>query len=471
MSDGIYNLMKLGTMIFSRNPYPAIAALGALQDEQKNKAAYTAAADPFRQLMSMSGQEPRQMAVPAQRKAFNVTTFDDSGKPTGDEAVAAGPQSQPESFRGLPATSFNGEVGGSFSAQDYPQAVKDFLGRGNDLQSNVFSKLMSAPGVQKNMMDASLNRMTAAPTIEKGDPGTVFFRKDPRTGAMTPVAAVPALPVKSDLVTLGKQGAVPIAQILAKPSNAAQRPKLERRGYSEAKTPAAQVNVNNTQEGKFGQTMGEIMAKEYSGIQNAGRTAADQSTRLNYLSGLLDQVNTGTGAPTITAIMAGMQRLGIDPKALGIDGNVGAAQAAQVITNQMALDLRSTANGGGMPGAMSDSDRKFLMEMPPGIEKTPEGNRQIIQYWQKMKQREAQLALWARDYKRSHNGVYDEGFYDYAAKKSAENPLFEAPPKKAETPAPATPPSVTGPPVGTILNGYKFNGGNPNDQKNWSKVN
>lgn len=37
-----------------------------------------------------------------------------------------------------------------------------------------------------------------------------------------------------------------------------------------------------------------------------------------------------------------------------------------------------------------------------------------------------------------------------------------------------TPPSAggakTAPPVGTIMNGYKFNGGNPADQKSWSKV-
>jgi hypothetical protein len=346
-------------------------------------------------------------------------------------------------FKGLPATEFNNAV----TPTQIPQT--DMRGAPND----VLGQLLKVPAIAKEMAVTKLQNALAPPTwhdIPQGGSGVMVDKNG------NVIKTIAGNAPKADLVTLGKPGTPPVSLNMSNPSDAAKLPLYQAQGYSEVKTPAAVVNMNNTQEGKFDQTMGEGLAKEYMSIQNGGRSAADASSRLDYLGNLLTNVDTGTGAPTITAIKAGAKRLGMDLDALGVKDDVGPAQAAQVITNQMALDLRSTANGGGMPGAMSDSDRKFLQQMPPGIEKTPEGNKLIIQYWKAMKQREAQVAGWARDYKKQNKGTYDEGFYDYAAQKSAQHPLF-SPQGGVPPPAPPPAPQVSKPDYSQLPPGAKVN--------------
>jgi hypothetical protein len=90
----------------------------------------------------------------------------------------------------------------------------------------------------------------------------------------------------------------------------------------------------------------------------------------------------------------------------------------------MALQLRNPSGGAGMPGALSDRDVQFLRAMVPGLAKTPEGNKLIIETARKLSQREIQVAQLARDY-RKKKGQLDEGFYDQLKVFSDANPLFE----------------------------------------------
>lgn len=111
-------------------------------------------------------------------------------------------------------------------------------------------------------------------------------------------------------------------------------------------------------------------------------------------------------------------------KSLGIDvGDVGDAEAAQAISNQLALQARNPAGGAGMPGAMSDSDRVYLSQMQPGLEKTPEGNRLIIDVSRKLAQRALDVDNLRRDYIKK-NGRLNEGFYAALSDYADKNPLF-----------------------------------------------
>jgi hypothetical protein len=44
---------------------------------------------------------------------------------------------------------------------------------------------------------------------------------------------------------------------------------------------------------------------------------------------------------------------------------------------ELALEVRSTADGGGLPGATSDKDINFLLSMNLGIVMTPEGRTDL----------------------------------------------------------------------------------------------
>lgn len=155
----------------------------------------------------------------------------------------------------------------------------------------------------------------------------------------------------------------------------------------------------------------------------AGWQKANSSLQnLDRLETLLSDPNIAKGAMADT--LSGMKNLaasfGVDIKGLP------AEQAITALTNEMALQARNPAGGAGMPGAMSDQDRSFLANMQPGLSKSPEGRKMIIQTMRKLAERERDIAKMANEYERK-NGRLDANFerelYEFAEK----NPLFSAP--------------------------------------------
>lgn len=181
---------------------------------------------------------------------------------------------------------------------------------------------------------------------------------------------------------------------------------------------AQQVNVNTKQETKEAQTVGEEFGKQYAAVVKAGADAPTKLSKLDRMEQLAQGVQTGKLTPAITQVTAIAESLGfkVDPK-------LGAKQGLEALSNEIALQLRNPSGGAGMPGAMSDKDREFLVSMTPGLAKTPEGNRLIIETARKLAKRDQEVAKLAREYRRK-NGSMDEGFYDELAEFSAKNPLF-----------------------------------------------
>jgi len=110
-------------------------------------------------------------------------------------------------------------------------------------------------------------------------------------------------------------------------------------------------------------------SKAISGAVSASKRKASK-TRL--ITSLLRDYTGGAGVQTLTkakSFASGVFGLSFE--------GLGEAEAANAISNQLALELRSTSDGGGMPGAMSDKDREFLVGMMPGIAMTP-GGREIL---------------------------------------------------------------------------------------------
>ncbi len=183
-------------------------------------------------------------------------------------------------------------------------------------------------------------------------------------------------------------------------------------------------NINMTQEKEEDKAVGKAFGEQYVDLQKAGQAAPGKIAKYDRLNQLLSGVDTGKFKGTTTDLKAAAKGAGIDIEALGIKDDVAPIQAAQALTNAMALELRNPAGGAGMPGALSDADRNYLTSMVPGIEQTVEGRKLMTDTAKKIAQRDQDVAKLARSY-RSRNGKLDEGFYNELADHANKNPLFQ----------------------------------------------
>jgi hypothetical protein len=324
------------------------------------------------------------------------TAIEESNKPTPRirEALALGLQP------GTPA--FNAYVGTQFSQQGAWQI--------DPATGNV----RLAPGFAQGMGDIKSAEAGATAAydvipVPDGRGGTVML---PRSlvaqmlgGGRPPVAQPSAV---SPPVAVESR---PLPPTL--PPTTGAQPRL---GYTR---PASETGA----ETRFSETLAGEFAKSYSDLQRADFSAPSNIAKYQRLQGLLSGVKTGKFATTTTAIKAAAKSVGIDLGALGVADDVAPAQAALALSNQLALELRNPAGGAGMPGALSDKDRDFLISMVPGLENDPEAIPLMIEYRVKLAQREQQVAKMAREY-RQRTGRFDDGFYGELAEWSNRNPLF-----------------------------------------------
>lgn len=155
-------------------------------------------------------------------------------------------------------------------------------------------------------------------------------------------------------------------------------------------------------------------------ILDAGRSARSNLTNLQLVAPNLDKMPSGPLYPTLINLQNYMQQFG-----LKVDPMLGQAQATDSVLKQFALKLRDPAGGGGMPGAMSDADREFLVGMLPGLAKSPQGNRQLIRILSAIEQRkidEAQIVNKMQEAKFGTNEIR-EALNQYANTNSIAKAL------------------------------------------------
>ncbi|KQO94658.1 hypothetical protein ASF32_19285 [Methylobacterium sp. Leaf91] len=179
------------------------------------------------------------------------------------------------------------------------------------------------------------------------------------------------------------------------------------------------TTINMGGEKAYDAEVGKSYAKQFTDFQTSGRNAG---AKLNSLA-LMEQQMTkpdfysGLGAENVKRLN---QFLGV----VGIK-NPAAASPAEVVdalSNQVVMDQL----GGSLGAGISDSDRKAIALIGPGIAKTPEGNRQLIGIYRSIAQREQEISQMARDYAKANGGRIDAGFDDRVAQFGLANPLFPA---------------------------------------------
>lgn len=188
----------------------------------------------------------------------------------------------------------------------------------------------------------------------------------------------------------------------------------------EAGRPTTNIDLKGETKEKeaVGKALGEMYADKIA-LGAKGRQLLDTVTRADQL---LEGLNTGALAPTAITAQKYLTALGIPLEVFGDAGKLGQAEAAMAVANQMALQLRSTGEGGGMPGAMSDKDREFLVSMAPGLGQTPEGRKLIVDSFKRLAKRQIDEARMAEKW-------FDEkgtmrGFNAHMQEYADANPLF-----------------------------------------------
>lgn len=206
-----------------------------------------------------------------------------------------------------------------------------------------------------------------------------------------------------------------LAQIAAEAKAARETPE-EAAAKAEATFPwdaaraaagRSTVSVTTPFESEYSKARGKSQAEAINKMEEQAGAATENILKLQRLQGLLNQVDVrGATGPMVIQLKNIAKGLGMD-----VGDDVGYAQAADAIRNELALRIRNPDSGAGMPGAVSDRDLQFLTSMIAGVGNTPEGANLIIDASIRLEKRKQQIAREARKYEKAH-GQLDEGWTD-----------------------------------------------------------
>lgn len=245
--------------------------------------------------------------------------------------------------------------------------------------------------------------------------GAKAFRENP-DGTMSEVAENPkdTVPKIDDFLSYLDQSGIgrntPLGQRLIE--------AYAMKKATHAPPASSHTTIVTKQETEEAKKVGAGFGEQYIGWQKDAIKSQRDLANLRRMKQLLAGYNTGKLTPLLADVANIAQEFGIK-----LDPNLGAKEAVESLSNQMALAERSPAGGEGMPGSLSDSDREFLKKTVPSLNKTPGGNLLIIETQRRLAQRSIEYARMAREY-RKRNGSIDEGFYDEMQKYAESTPLF-----------------------------------------------
>jgi hypothetical protein len=177
---------------------------------------------------------------------------------------------------------------------------------------------------------------------------------------------------------------------------------------------AADSAADAAQKMKVAENYGQI----YNNLQTAAMTNPSKIAKTQRVGQLLTDFEGGKLSKSAMNVAQIGNSLGIK-----IDPKLPAKEAAEALSGEIALSLRDTSGGAGMPGAMSDADREFLKSMTPNLSLTADGRKQIIESKVKVMEREIEVAKMARQYKQKYGGL-KEDFFNQLQSWSERNPIF-----------------------------------------------
>jgi hypothetical protein len=415
-ADQTQALSLLGANMMAGNTPQGLLAASQYMGGAKDRAT-------DREMKQMQMEEARMKMEQLRRAAANeqglsalMPQFMNAGRPamggTADVNAALPPEMQIGAQRPMPAQRPGFDIQGYTNAAMQQRLM-------NPLQALEMQNKF-APASQVNKLDVKDFDPRSVAEFQRTGDYSVLKRMDKlhfadTGGAINAINPFTGVPVNS----VPKTGN-PFSDLLVGDGAGGFRPNSPLIGAKSqiARAGASNMTMVNKQEGEESKAVGKFFGENYADVQKSGFNAQSSMNRLDRLGQLLDGVDTGKFAPLGVEVSKAAQSFG-----LNIDPKLANKEAAVALSSEIALQLRNPSGGAGMPGAMSDADRNFLNGMVPGIEKTPEGRKTILETAKKMAQRDVQVARMAREY-RQKRGTINEGFYEELARFSEANPLF-----------------------------------------------
>lgn len=181
------------------------------------------------------------------------------------------------------------------------------------------------------------------------------------------------------------------------------------------------VNVN-TYVKSYESERAKLAAKDVDAMMQEAKAARGKINSLNAIDKLMDGIHTGKLTPAGVTVAQYAKSIG-----LNIDPKLGSKEAARALMGQLALQARNPAGGEGMPGAMSDSDREFLVNtITPSLTQSAQGRKKLIGIMRTMANRKLNETRLAQSYIQQ-NGMLDDGYYRQLDSWSQKNPMFTKP--------------------------------------------
>lgn len=191
-------------------------------------------------------------------------------------------------------------------------------------------------------------------------------------------------------------------------------------GGQQGAAPGGQLGVSQSPANQaFDVEMSKDFADRFRAIQAASGNAREMLSMYDLAEQALNTgVRTGIGADAELSLRQIGATMGI-----GDVDKLAGGELIRAVQNRMALAMRNPDSGMGMPGAVSDRDIKFLKDSQIGIDRSPEGNRRMLEAFRAMEQRKLDVARLANEYVQ-RNGRLDAGFSDVVRDFAEKNPMF-----------------------------------------------
>lgn len=215
--------------------------------------------------------------------------------------------------------------------------------------------------------------------------------------------------------------------------------------YQQALRKSGATSINMAGDKAWEVERAKLGAKKLQELADGANTTAQVVDQMETMNEALDAYNKGSIFGSGNIAPYEMQMRGF-LKGLGV-GNadtLAGGELARSVQNQMALLVRNPESGMGMPGALSDPDREFLVQTMPGIDKSAAGNKIMIAVAKKAAQRKMEVAALAEQYAAQNGGM--EGFQGYLKEWAKANPMLDDALKAQIAAAKGVQPADAGPP-------------------------
>lgn len=281
-------------------------------------------------------------------------------------------------------------------------------------------------GQQQDIMRGSEARhdLVTVPPTSAGSPPTFQSRASLLPGAgvagapQDAAGTSPSVPPVTATANPGESDPALQARFLAARQAAGIRPMLAAGAAPQAAGMSPRDTADQAARAEQQKLAAKTFNEQYTGAVNATMQNPGKIASLNRITTLLDGFEGGK----LSGFGFELARLG-NSLGLKIDERLSDKEAAEAAGKELALQLRGTADGGGMPGALSDSDREFLRAMTPQMAQTDKGRKEIAGAKRKLLEREMEVGQMAMKYHQRH-GVIDNEFFIKLNAWSNANPIF-----------------------------------------------